>query len=76
MRKIIEFGQDQAEALEGYADELDETQTGILRTGFRLFREAVVASRAGGRIAIVGSDGSVSPLIGPWDDLRPRTPAA
>lgn len=64
-----------AEMLRTTAEELESTQTGVVADGVRVVRAALTAAKAGGNLAIVGADGRVSYLLGPWNDVGPR-PAA
>ena len=69
MKRTYNFGPDQVQSIERLAARCSMDKTDVLTNGLRLFREAVKASQAGQRIAIVDAQGRVSPLIGPWSDL-------
>jgi hypothetical protein len=70
-RKLIELTPDQATAVEAAAKELGQSQTCILREGWRLFRLALCAARKGGRIAVIHQDGTTETILGSWCDAKP-----
>lgn len=69
-RLSLELDRQQADRLQQITGELGDTQAGVLRNGLRLLSRAVTAAKSGGQIAIVSSDGRVSFISGPWDDVQ------
>ena len=66
MRKLIEFGPDQSEALERMTKEFGGTQSAIVRAGLALFQIAAREARKGNGIGVVNSGRVVNELVGPW----------
>lgn len=69
--KLIQFGDNQSHALEVVADRLQQSQTQVVREGFRLFQMALSAAAKGNHLAIVNGDRVISRIEGSWSDIEP-----
>lgn len=69
--KLIQFGDDQAEALEADSSRLGESQAHIVRESYRLFRTALREAGKGNQIGVIRDGQVVSVLFGPWSDAEP-----
>lgn len=65
-QKLVQFGDDQGAALERLAQELGQTQSGIIRSGLALLQIAVREARKGNGIGIVSAGRVITEMSGVW----------